>query len=121
MPNKDAEGWTVATLKEYFSARLDSMDKAVSKAETAMSDRLSGMNELRGAMADQGKMMLTRAEYEGKHQALLEKLDALALRITTIESTQRGRSAGFGSIGTIISSLASLAAVVAVILSIWRH
>jgi hypothetical protein len=60
-------------LKEYFEKLLGELDKryaerfrlnddAIAKAERLMNERLSGMNEIRGALKDQSSTMATRIE-----------------------------------------------------------
>lgn len=50
------------SLKEYFEARFDAMDKALKLAQEANESRLEGMNEFRKAMSDQAGHFVTRME-----------------------------------------------------------
>ena len=52
------------SLKEYFESRIESLEKAVYVASSAMDRRLEGMNEFRDAMKDQAARIVTREELE---------------------------------------------------------
>lgn len=117
-------GWTVDTLHQHLIRRLDAVDrllnqrmddadkaiaaalmsaeKAVTKAENASEKRFEGVNEFRGALADQQKDLLRRSEYNAAHDALIgrvvivsDRLAALELRLTS--RIDQGEGAGRGS------------------------
>ena len=88
------------TLKDYFDARIDSVEKiaelntlAVSDLSKATTDsiekstnlakedmerRLEGMNEFRTQLKDQTATFINRGEYDTKHQLLLDSLNNLS-------------------------------------------
>ena len=71
--------WTdYVTLKEYFEARLDAIDKATNIAYGSMQERLAGMNEFREQLKDQAGRFVTRQE-------LHSELEAIKINIRTLE------------------------------------
>lgn len=87
--------------EQAVAVALANAEKATSKAEAAAERRLEGMNEFRGALTDQTKTFLPRAEYNPAHSALVDRLDgvntrmsALELRLTSRLDTAGGRVAG---------------------------
>ena len=100
-------GWTVDTLKEYLSRRLDdlglrmdrrmddadkaiqaaliSAEKAVTKAEEATQRRFEGVNEFRAALADQTATFIPRAEFDAAVEAASARITANAERVAALE------------------------------------
>jgi hypothetical protein len=56
-------------------------DQALRKAEIAMDKRLDSLNEFREQLADQQRTFLPRAEYNGRHDQLEQRLDDLQTRM----------------------------------------
>jgi hypothetical protein len=56
--------WLEKSLKDYFQAKLDGIDKATVLREIALDKRLETMNEFRGSLKDQQGSFVTRNEYE---------------------------------------------------------
>ena len=48
---------------DYFSTKIDSVDKATCLAAATLERRLEGMNEFRLALDDQSRTMITRVEW----------------------------------------------------------
>jgi lipopolysaccharide export LptBFGC system permease protein LptF len=100
-------GWTVDTLREHLTQRLNdqglalnrrmddadkainaalvSAEKAVTKAETASEKRFEGVNEFRGVLQDQQRDLLRRGEYNSTHEALSDRVTALTDRLAALE------------------------------------
>jgi len=122
--------WTVDTLKDHFDdlrkddqvaiqAALSAAKEANSKAENAYDKRFEGVNEFRGTVNDIISNCVTRAEWSGAHEALLEKITELQRRAdkqegakdqTAVQRQNTQWSTGlvvttilgiFGTIGTI--------------------
>src|SRR5688572_16340560 len=96
---KQVSGWTVDTLKEHLEAvisgndarynqRFDAQEKAVSaalaaakeavsKAETAIGERLKLLNEFRQQSADRDQTMIQRKEVEAMLNGITEKIGDL--------------------------------------------
>ena len=64
------------SLKEYFDARFDAMDKALELAQRTNDVRLEGMNEFRNAMKDQTGHFVTRTEADLKINNIAAELKA---------------------------------------------
>jgi len=145
--------WTLDTLEKYFSERIDALkdfaiereerskerlnalkdaisqalassEKAIAKAEEGAERKYESLNELRDMAQDQAGRFLTTAAYTPQHQALSEKIEALTTRIAAIESVDKGKSAGIGSVGTIVLgallALSAVGSLVSVIFEITR-
>jgi hypothetical protein len=84
-----------------------SSDRAISKAESSNEKRFEAVNEFRAQLNDQQRTFLTRIEYDGRHEALSDKVDAnvarlaeLELRVTSrLESGAGGQAATYRLIG----------------------
>jgi hypothetical protein len=68
----------MAAADKAVQAALQSAEKAVAKAEMAAERRFESVNEFRGQLADQQRTFLPRQEYQVQHEALGEKLEAMA-------------------------------------------
>jgi hypothetical protein len=87
--------------EQAVAVALANAEKATTKAEAAAERRLEGMNEFRGALSDQTKNFLPRAEYVPAHNAISERLDAVNQRMSALElrltsRLDRGEGEGAG-------------------------
>ena len=65
------------TLLKYIEMRLDAMQRAVDKAETASDQRFESVNEMRSMVTDAASRYMPRAEFEAAHQALVSTVAGL--------------------------------------------
>ena len=122
---KSVSGWTTDTSREALRAELQSLrdlmnerdkryereresieqstrvamssaQKAVEKAEAAVEKRLEGMNEFRGSLADQARLLMPRAEAESRMLEMGKQLAMLSSRIDRGEGRSGGLNAGWG-------------------------
>jgi chloramphenicol 3-O-phosphotransferase len=115
-----ANEWTIQTLKEYLDAlraddrraidaALASADRANVKAEAANDKRFDSMNEFRGTLNDQAKLLASRVELEG-----LEKtVQGLTDRINKSEGRGVGLNQGWGillGVGSLVAAAFATAA-----------
>jgi Flp pilus assembly protein TadB len=132
-----AEEWTVETLRVHLQAlllaehhanevRFLAMEKAtvaalaaaqraVEKAEIAVEKRLEGMNEFRGSLADQARLLMPRGEADSRINALSETLKELASRIDRQEGRGSGLNAGWGY---LVGAVGLVAAIIAIFLKL---
>lgn len=104
------------SISERFAANTIAVDaafaaakEAVLKAETATEKRLEGLNELRGAMGDQQRLLIQRSEVELMRDAMGERvnglksqIDGIAAVVEAVRSERRGMVGGWGyAIGLI--------------------
>lgn len=124
---KSVSGWTVDTLRHHildlqdaankrYEQRFDAQEKAVSaalaaakeavsKAETAIGERLKLLNEFRQQSADRDQQMISRVEVEAMFKATTEKISDLQARMDRGE----GRSAiAYPAFEKLINDTASL-------------
>lgn len=115
-----------AAAEKAVTSALNAADKALQKAESASEKRFEGLNELRAMAADQSRMYLPRAEYDARHEVLANKLEDIALRLTTMETTnitkKQTASTSVGMIVAFVSVIYGIAATIGIILTLTlRH
>ena len=130
------QGWTLDTLKEYLTSRIDGLkenvgtamtaaDKAIAKAETAADKRFESVNEFRKSLDDMVNTLMPRSEYSVQHQALVEKVNDLFQRLLIVETASSTKREGIGTLGAIVvgvlGGMGALAAVGALILALTRR
>lgn len=102
------------TIKEYIDVRLKAIIESTTLAKESMEHRLTSLNELRGAMTDQSKSYLTKAEFmmsqqkdDDEHVRVRETLKSLELTRAEVGGKASRSSAigaaAVGAIGVIIS------------------
>jgi chromosome segregation ATPase len=125
---KSVSGWTVDTLREHilgvlherdsrYEQRFEGQEKAIDKAEASVNERLKGMNEFRGELADRTATFPTRNEVESDNATLHAEIERnrsdisdLSKRIERAEGKGLGLNAGWGY---LIAALAVLVALYA--------
>jgi hypothetical protein len=110
-----SDQWTLSTLKEYLTSRIDAVeknvttamaaaDKAVTKAETAAEKRFDSVNEFRSAMKDQQATFADRAQTDfrlGNIEGRLEKIGGVSLGVSLSASVIAGMVSSIAAIVTI--------------------
>lgn len=119
----------VVLRQRLLDERYASQQAALHEANQSLTAYKVANNEWRGTLADQRAAFLPRAEYDAKHEALAEalqaglvilhaKLDDAIRRMVLIE----GRTTGVGSsVSMMISILAIIAALAVGAFSLFRH
>ncbi len=108
------EEWTVATLKEYIESKFRTQreinqitqtaaEKAIAKAEAAVTSRLESLNEFRGALSDAARLQMPRSEYQVQHTALSDRVTQISDRLASLESAGRGKQEGIANIGMVVA------------------
>lgn len=121
--------WTVDSLKEHFeqrisdlegrlSERAEAQDKAISKSEKQMEDRLASVNEFRGQLNDQVKTFVTRETYEVARAATEAKVGVVENLITGIIAEKRGSREQTAAIYAFVGFLAAIVVLGGVVLAI---
>jgi len=115
---KPSSRWNVDSLFDYFKALIEaearstdqrfidqekavkaalaSAETAVNKAEYNSEKWRDSSNEWRDAMDDREVKFLPRSEYQGAHQALIDRIGFLENRVTQNEGTGQGLKQGWG-------------------------
>ncbi len=102
----------IVTMREYIDLRFADFQRAIDKAETAMTARLAGMNEFRDQLRDQASKFVTRAELDIHLQTIQCAIDDL--KKSRDQQTGRvGASAvyiayGISAVSLILAALAIL-------------
>ena len=140
--------WPFGTLHHHMQVQLDSLNRvieerfcsskesvsnamraatlATDKAESAMNQRLAGMNELRGALSDQAAKFVTRAQFEESQKATLEtriatteKFELLNTRLDRMEGATAGKqSTSDNSRANIAIAISAVTGILYVIISL---
>lgn len=103
------------SLEKAVGLALNTSDKAVAKAETAIEKRLDGVNEFRATLADQQRLLMPRAEVEVIVNSLNERIATLKERLDALQAERAGIKGGWGyAVGVvglvmIIISIATMA------------
>jgi hypothetical protein len=136
MVETSPDGWTLDTLKEHLTSRIDGLkenvgtamaasDKAIGKADIAIEKRFDSVNEFRKSLDDMVNTLLPRSEYQVQHQALVEKVNDLFQRLLIVETAKAAKREGIGTLGAIVvgvlGGMGALAAVGALILAITKR
>lgn len=140
--NRDDE-WTVNTLCVYLvdkiealallhrerseaqdkmnKATMDAATVATNKAEQSLRERAQASNEIRGALEDQGRLMMPRNESERVSTAHDKILDDLLARIGTLEGIRGGSQSTIGMVigivGTVLGVVGLIIAAITLIVS----
>ena len=85
MEREDRNHMTQVTWRDYVDARLESMDRAICKAEEQLRDRLETMNEVRDQLRDQASTFATRESVELIRSQVAKELATIANRISELE------------------------------------
>ena len=119
-PQMPHGGWTPSTLKvftcwalerqwEHTEDRLEAIEKTAITADKLATTRSEQQNEWRATVNDISGRMMTRTEYEAKHETLCfqvmdskERLDRLEGRSSGVSGTMAAVLAGWGVISTIV-------------------
>jgi uncharacterized membrane protein len=129
--------WTTEHLKEHLTALMAAQDKAVltalaaqekavaaalaaakeavNKAEVSVDERLKSMNEFRATLSDQATRLMPREEAVTRIDALRERMETLASRVTGSEGRSRGLGDGWG---WLIGAVGLIGSIVAIALSL---
>lgn len=84
------------SLEKAVGLALNTSDKAVQKAETAIEKRLDGVNEFRATLADQQRLLMPRAEVEVIVLAMNERIAVLTKQLDALNSERTGIKGGWG-------------------------
>ncbi len=106
---------TDVPLREYMDQRWkahrvehDQQQVALDRARDEVNRRLAEMNDLRRQITDERADFLTRAEYEAKHEALIERIGSMERSRANLEGRMWAIGAVFVMIQVIIRFLPNL-------------
>jgi DNA-binding SARP family transcriptional activator len=114
---KEAVNAALIAADKAVNAALSAADRAVAKAEIATEKRFDSVNEFRGALNDNARLLMPRAEAERAFAALGEKIEELTKRANAREEHAKGAVQGYG---WLISILGAVTSVVTLIFLLWR-
>lgn len=83
--------------------QFSTVEKATALAATAVEKRLEGMNEFRQQLNDQTSRLMTRAEYEGKHESIEKRITFLEKTAANFEGRLWAVGGSIGVISIIVS------------------
>jgi len=106
------EGWTVETLKEHLQTQHDDLVAALNERARVGEQRFAESQNLLALLNERAGLLLPRAEYEAKHEALAARISAIE---HTLDETH-GKAQGIRlSFSTLVTALGAIAAGVTVL------
>lgn len=87
----------IAALVEQVDLRFENIKESTAREVVTMSARLELLNEFRNSMKDQAATYLTRATFEARMEALMQKIEALE----TYRNRSEGKSAAMSAVISI--------------------
>jgi hypothetical protein len=100
------------SLRDYVDSRFESIKEAITKAESANDKRFDGVNEFRGQLGDQTRLLMPRLEVEEKFKGLEKSLSELTTRVNSRDDRGRGMGEIWGYIVGAIGAAALLLSLV---------
>lgn len=91
-------------------AALEAADRATAKAEIAAEKRFESINEFRGTLADQQRMLITREEANLRFTAAEQRIAMLERRLESAHSERVGALGGWGYAVGVVGLVLALAA-----------
>jgi len=95
----------IATLERSHQNTMQTMDKAVQKAEAAADRRFESVNEFRKTLGDQQSTFLTRNEFAVEHKSLTQRFDSLDRELRSRLDTASGSAKGIATFWGLLISL----------------
>ncbi len=99
-------------LEKYIEARFVAVEEAVGKAESSLSLRLEGMNEVRDQLREQAARFITRDAHEALQTRIAADIEALKLNSAEL----RGKAS---MQAVIVAYLVSAAGLALAIVALW--
>jgi hypothetical protein len=110
-------------IREYFEkqfeaheklndAKFESVEKAVTVANTNMEHRLAGLNEWRATITDFINASITRKEFEGAHATVLEDIKRLDISRAMLEGKASQKSVNMAFLISAVGIILSIISIV---------
>ncbi len=117
--NEKALVATLASVERKAASELLATKEAVLKAELANERRFESVNEFRGTLSDQQRLLIPRQEVTVEFSNLREKIDGVSTRLEAL-AIQVGnqRSEGIGMtrfLGYIVTAVVLLGGILAIV------
>jgi hypothetical protein len=90
-------------IEKNINIAMVSADKAINKSEMAVEKRFDSVNEFRASLADQSALMMPRAEYTVQHQTVVDRVNEVAARVSSLEDKGAGKREATTGIGSSIT------------------
>jgi len=129
---EDADGWNISTLRHMITSVMDERDRrydqrfqeqlaALVKSEAVIEKRFVRVEQLRDALDDLRAVMMTRQDYQTRHDQLTERLEMLTHKMETHQGMVAGskdtKAAGLAFVAIVIA----IAAVAADVITFFIH
>lgn len=96
------------SLRDFVEHHWDNHQREHDRAQVVLDGRLHVLNELRSGV-------LTRDEYNARHDALVVQMNALQERVTKAEGRSGGISSSWGVIVAVVTILVAIGGVIVVL------
>jgi hypothetical protein len=92
--------------RDYVDTRFEAIKEAITKAESANDKRFDGVNEFRGQLGDQTRLLMPRLEVEEKFKGMEKSISELTTRVNAREDRGRGMGEIWGYVLGVLGALA---------------
>ena len=96
------------SIKEYVDVRLKAISESTDLAAGLLNHRLESMNEFRAAMKDQSSLLLTKSEYQVRHDRVLAEISDLKESRAILQGKASQHSVNYAIAFAVLSLLVSI-------------
>lgn len=99
--------------QEALKAALAASERAILKVETNTNARFDSVNEFRGTLSDQQRLLIPRSEAEFRINSLEQQIRAIASRQDIQEGGKRGSHEGWGWAAAVVGLIIAVVTIAA--------
>jgi hypothetical protein len=107
-----AEKTNMISIKEYFDAKLDALEKSICLSRDTLNARLENMNEFRESLKDQTASFFTRKEHDFYAEKIESQLKSLELSRAILEGKASQKTMNVTLMLSIISIIIGVIALI---------
>jgi hypothetical protein len=108
-----------ASRQEALKIATDATDKASTRFDIDLREKLSILQELRTITNENVKQALTKEEYELHHADIVKDVTLLAQRVIVLETAKTTQSKGLSQTGQVVLGIFSVAASIAAVVTVF--
>ena len=110
------QGWTLPTLKEHLQRQHDDLVAALNERQRVADERFAQANTLLELLNERAGLLLSRTEYDAKHETLLARIDAIESRLDELHGRAQGVRLSFSTLVTAVGAIAAAVTVLVIII-----
>jgi len=109
------QGWTLATLKEHLQRQHDDLVASLNERQRVTEERFAQANTLLELLNERAGKLLSRDEYDAKHETLVERIDAMERRLDELHGKAQGVRLSFSTLVTVVGAIAAAVTVLVIL------